>query len=129
MGFFDDLDAEVNMPAADDLQRPVQLGDYEPVFAKLKEGWVHTIHRMMPDQDKSKPRQFQEVEVAWDPERKRYTWSSCLGETAGKKRGRTLAEEQRLFDERGLLDAFEESPWVGHEALEAVGIDRARPEF
>jgi hypothetical protein len=129
MGFFDDLESEVSRPTGDDLERPVRLGDYDAVFARLKEGWVHTLFRMMPGQDKSKPQQFQEVEVAWDPTRGKYTWASRLGETAGRKRGRTLDDNQRFFDEQGLLDAFEEAPWVGHAALEAVGVDRSRPEF
>ncbi len=129
MGFFDDLDAEVSLPAGDDPQRSAQPGDYEPVLAKLKDGWVHTIVRIMPGQDKSKPRQVQEVEVAWDSGRQRYTWIQRLSETMGKTRGRPFDEERRLLDEEALLDALEESPWVGHEALEAAGVDRSRPEF
>ncbi len=129
MGFFDDLDAEVHIPEGDDLVRPVQLGDYKAVFAKLREGWVHRLHRVKPDQEPSKPQQFQEIEVAFDAARGKFTWSTVLGETQGKKRGRTINEEVWVLDERALLDTFEQNPWVGHAALEALGIDRSRPEF
>ena len=129
MGFFDDLDAEVSVPQGEELERPVELGDYAVVFTKLKEGWVHRLHRVKPDQEPSKPKQVQEVEVAWDPARGKYTWRTVLAETAGRRRGRTLSEETWVLDERALLDTFEQNPWVGFAALEAHGIDRSRPEF
>ena len=129
MGFFDDLESEVARPTGDDLERPTDLGDYSIVVAKLREGWVHRIHRMKPGQDKTKPRQFQEVEVAWDARKGKFTWRMSLAETAGRRRGRTIDEDVRLFDEQGLIDAFGESPWIGHAALDALGVDRSRPEF
>ena len=129
MGFFDDLESEVNRPEGDDLERPVDLGDYGIVVAKLREGWVHRLHRMKPNQDKSKPRQFQEVEIAWDEGRGKFTWRLTLAETMGRKKGRTIDEDIRVFDEQGLIDAFGESPWIGHDALDKLGVDRSRPEF
>ena len=129
MGFFDDLESEVQRPVGDDLARPVELGDYSVVVAKLREGWVHRMHRMKPNQDKSKPRQFQEVEVAWDPRRSKFTWRLTLAETMGRRKGRTIDEDIRVFDEQGLIDAFGESPWIGQAALDELGVDRSRPEF
>ena len=129
MGFFDDLESEVQRPSDVPTREVSDMGDYRVVVDKLKGGWVHRIHRMKPQKDKTKPQELQEVEVAWSPAKGRFTWRTSLAETMGRKRGRVLSEDTRILDEEGLLDALGQAPWIGQAALDALGIDRSRPEF
>lgn len=128
MGFFDDLDSEVRIPDADEVHTP-QVGDFAPVLDKLKGGWVHTLRRVKPGQDRTKALEFQVVEIHYDDARGRFVWSARLAEQMGRRVGRTLNDEERVLDEQGLVDAFIESPWVGQAALKAAGVDLTLPDF
>ncbi len=124
MGLFDDLDETLAIPGDEPMAVPA---DVDPILIRLREGWVHTIERRQPGQERRRDVQYQQVELGFDGER--FTWVNRLLEGKGRQRVTSHSEDRRTYDDQGLRDALGENPWVAQAAFQALGIDLSKPDF